>query len=529
MGEKSVPNPKPPPNLTPYRGRWIAYLGERVIGQGGTPNQAICAAKATRHKEKPRVIYVPMQKPFTFSPLFESVQKILASSPTVYLVGGAIRDTMLSNPIHDLDFVLPADTFLCARKVANQLGGAFYPLDKERETARVIITNGSGQRQIIDFAAFRGDTLEDDLRARDFTINAMAVSLQNPTALLDPLGGAADLREGILRSCSEHTFQDDPLRILRAVRQAAQFNLHITSQTRSQIKKAAGHITNVSPERLRDELFRILDGPKQSSALKALELLGAFSHLFPEKAQFSLRAQRTLQYLETLLNLLGEKHDPEVAANWMRGLVVLRLGRYRSELSSHLGLELVSERSLAPLLFLAATYTENFSEENAETPNLEPLIRRAHALHLSNAETAHLQAALRAVKRFWRLSLEPQPPNRREIYRYFHKVGKAGVDAIFLALADFLALHGTAPPKDAWAKQLDWARTLLEAWWEHHAEQISPPALLTGIDLMNALEISPGPLVGELLEIIREAQAAGEISTRTEALAHVRQLPQTQS
>ncbi|MEA2008750.1 MAG: DUF5678 domain-containing protein [Chloroflexota bacterium] len=528
MGEKNIPNPKPPPNLTLYRGRWVACLDEQIIGQGGTPSQALRAAKATRYKEKPRVIYVPMRKTITFSPLFESVQKILASTPDAYLVGGAIRDTLLLKPIHDLDFVLPANTFPSAREVANRLGGAFYPLDEERKTARVIVTDSNGKRQILDFAAFRGDTLEDDLRARDFTINAMAVSLQNPQALLDPLGGASDLREGILRSCSEHTFQDDPLRVLRAVRQAAQFDLHITSQTRAQIKKAADHITDVSPERLRDELFRILDGPKQSSALKALELLGAFSHLFPEKAQFSTRAQRTLQYLETLLNLLGKKHDPEVAGNWARGLVVLRLGRYRSELSSHLGLELVPERSLLPLLFLAATYTENFSENDDAPSKTEPLIRRAHALHLSNAETAHLQATLRAVRRFWQLTSAPQPPDRREIYRYFRGVEKAGVDAIFLALADFLARHGTAPPKDAWAKQLDWARTLLEAWWEHHAEQISPPALLTGIDLMDALGLYPGPLVGELLEIIREAQAAGEIATRAEALSHVRQLPQTQ-
>lgn len=511
--------------LTLYRGRWVACLHGKIIGQGGTPAQALRVAKNARYKEELRVIYVPMQKKITFPPLFARVQKILASLPAIYVVGGAIRDAILSNPIHDLDFVLPSDVFPSARKVANHLEGAFFPLDKKRGTARVIIVEDNGQRKILDFATFRGDTLEEDLSARDFTINAMAVSLHAPQSLLDPLSGIADLRECLLRSCSETTFQDDPIRILRAVRQAAQFNLRIEPRTRTQIQKASGFIPNVSPERARDELFRILNGPRQSSALKALELLGAFHSLFPEKKQFSKRTQRTLQHLETLVSILGEKHDPEVAANWMRGLVVLRLGRYRSELSARWREELVPERSLLPLLFLAATYLENLAENDDTLSTKPPLLLHANDLVLSNAEIAHLQATSEAVKRFWNLLSASELPNRREIYRYFQGVEGAGVDAIFLALADFLARHGAAPPKDAWRKQLDGARTLLEAWWDHHAERVSPSPLLTGFDLMDAFDIPPGPFIGKLLDMIYEAQAAGEIATRAEALAYVRRIP----
>ena len=513
MGKKTPPDPKFNIDLSLYRGRWIAKLGNQVIGQGGTAQQAFRAAKNARSKETPQIIYVPMQKPFTFSPLFERVQEILGPSPSIYLVGGAIRNTLLSLPVHDLDFTLPAHTFSTARKIANRLGGAFFPLDEERETARVILSDGHGQDHILDFATFRGDTLEDDLRARDFTINAMAVSLQNPQALLDPLGGAADLRAGLLKSCSERTFQDDPLRILRAIRLAAQYTLHITPKTRAQIHKAILHIPDVSPERQRDELFRILAGPKQSSALKALDILGAFSTLFPNIPEFTAHAQRTLRHLEDLLKVLGGEHDPEAAGAWARGLAVLRLGRYRSHISSHLRLELVPERSRLSLIFLSALYN------SGDDPQAGLLIQRAQALHLSNREINHLRAASQALERFQRLTTASKLPDHRGVYRYFHRLGEASLSAVFITLADFLAQEGSSPPEDAWGKRLDIARALLEAWWEHHVERISPPALLTGTDLMDALELSPGPLIGELLETIREAQAAGEITTRQAALS----------
>ncbi|MBS1250059.1 MAG: CCA-adding enzyme [Chloroflexi bacterium] len=515
--------PKLPPSFLPYQGRWIAHFGNCVVGQGGTPQQALWAAKNARHKETPQITYVPMQKKISFSPLFERVREILEHAPSVYLVGGAIRDTLLSIPVHDLDFVLSAETFPLARKVANRLEGAFFPLDEERETARVIVTNSQGNRQVLDFAGFRGQTLEDDLRARDFTINAMAVSLRDPQALLDPLSGAADLNSKLLRSCSEHTFQDDPLRILRAVRLAAQFSLHIDPQTRQQIPSAIPHLASVSPERQRDELFRILDGPKQATALKALDLLGAFTILFPHHGQFAKRTQRTLQHLEILFELLGEEHDPGAAASWAAGLAVLRLGRYREDLSRHLSVALVPERFLKPLLFLAATYTNLPAQNGGDTGDLSAgatlLVQRAESLRLSNAEIRHLRAAFRALERFRRLATIPHPPDRRAVYGYFRGVGEAGLSAVFLSLADFLAQHGSAPPKEAWTRYVDLARTLLEAWWEHHAERVSPPPLLNGTDLMESFHLSPGPIIGQLLETIREAQAAGEVSTRAEALA----------
>ena len=516
MGKKKSSGSKLGSVFAPYRGRWVAYLDEQIIGQGGTPKQALRAAKNSRYKEKPQITYVPMSEPFAHPTILDDIRKILDFSPSVYLVGGAIRDALLSIPVHDLDFVLPENAFPVAKEVANSLNGAFYPLDKERETARVLV-DYRGSRKVLDFAVFRGETLEDDLKLRDFTINAMAVSLQNPKALLDPLSGVVDLRSGILRSCSPSAFGDDPLRILRAVRLAAQFDFHIAPQTRKQIPDVVEQLSGVSPERIRDEIFRILDGPKQSSALKALDLLGAFSILFPDHHQLSAFTQRTLQHLESLINGLSKEHDSEDAASWALELAVLRLGRYRNQVTNYFYGDYVPGRSRRSLLFFAGLYVAQFQDETL----VSFLTERSHDFHLGNVEVHHLQATCQALDSFLGLMEFDSLPDRRHVYRYFRTVEEAGIDAVFLALAGFLARRSSSPKKEIWTSYLDVAKILFESWWENYEEWVSPALYLDGTDLIETFKLLPGPLIGQLLESLREAQAAGEVNTHSEAFTFI--------
>ena len=199
----------------------------------------------------------------------------------IYLVGGTVRDMLLNRVSHDLDFVLPSNGISTARKVANILKTDFMILDNERDTGRAIYTDEDGSRTYLDFATYRGATLEEDLRNRDFTMNAIAFDLKAQT-IIDPLNGASDLRTKLIRACSPTSISDDSIRILRAIRQAAYFEFKIEPETRKAMKQAASLLPNVSPERKRDELFKILDGPKPDSAMRALEILGVFPHLLPE-------------------------------------------------------------------------------------------------------------------------------------------------------------------------------------------------------------------------------------------------------
>src|SRR5215213_3413680 len=163
---------------SPYAGRWVARVRGRIVAQGGTPEQALHAAQLSRHKEKPEIIYMPV--PFSSSPLIDKVRGIL-SAEEVYLVGGAVRDMLLNRPSPDLDFAVPAKGVSLARRVANALNADFMVLDDERDTGRVIVIESDGTRTFLDFAAYRGKDLNEDLRARDFTINAIAFDLRTQT------------------------------------------------------------------------------------------------------------------------------------------------------------------------------------------------------------------------------------------------------------------------------------------------------------------------------------------------------------
>jgi hypothetical protein len=111
------------------------------------------------------------------------------------------------------------------------------------------------------------------------------------------------------------------------------------------------------------------------------------------------------------------------------------------------------------------------------------------------------------------------PPTRKAIYRFFRDTGEAGVDIIFLSLADLWATYGYTLPQERWLSELRTCRSLLEARWEQSEQVVSPPRLLTGSDLIRMFHLKPGRLVGELLEAIREAQASGEVSDQDAAIA----------
>jgi len=555
-------------NEKSYAGRWVARLRGRVVAQGGTPEQARRAAQS-RYKETPEIIFMPTNFPLTFPPILDSVRAVLPDGLTVYLVGGALRDALLGRPIHDLDFVLERDAIKTARLVANALPRAgtgiitkadFYPLDPERDTGRVIATGEDGSRTLMDFAAFRSSdpstsssrSLETDILGRDFTLNAIALNLSDNT-IHDPLSGAMDLKEKRLRLCSPSAFTDDPVRILRGVRLAANFGFHILPDTRKAMKKAVGLLGNISPERMRDELFRILDGAQPAACTRALDLLGALEMVLPELPVLKGVEQpaphvhdvwehtlATMSHLEAVLAALSPDYNPETASDMLNGLMVLRIGRYRQQIGDLLAAPLAGDRSLRSLLFLAALYhdvakplTKKSDEEGQlrfwghDQQGAEIAASRLRLLAMSNDEVNRLETVIRNHMRILfhtnRLVREGKPPSRRAVYRFFRDTGPAGMDVCLLALADLRATYEQTMPQETWAAALDVVRLMLENWFEKPAESVAPPPLVDGDDLMRALDLQPGKIIGEMLEAIREAQAIGEVSTRGQALDLARQ------
>jgi tRNA nucleotidyltransferase/poly(A) polymerase len=529
-----------------YAGRWVARLRGRVVAQGGTPEQARRAAQS-RFKEAPEIKFVPMTIPLFMPPILDTVRAALPEGAKVYLVGGAVRDLLINKKTHDFDFTLEREAIQLARRLANILKADFYPLDTERDTGRVIVTTEDGTRTFLDFASFRGPDLEADLGGRDFTVNAMALDLSD-YSVHDPLGGAMDLKEKRLKACSATSIRDDPVRILRGIRLAAAFGFRIQAETREQMKAAAASLENISPERLRDELFRILDGPQPAACLRSLDRLGALEKVLPETKALKGVEQRamhvhdvwehtlsTVSHLTSILEALDPAYDPDKAADWYHGLMVMRIGRYRDRIGEQLSTELIPGRTTRSLLFLAAIYHDiakpaaKTVDESGQTRffghdqlGAEVVLRRARGLALSSDEWKRLQTIIKGHMRIhlltYRLLEEGIPPTRRAVYRFFRQNGAAGVDICLLTLADLRATSEQALPQETWAACMEVVRTMLEAWYDQREAAVSPPLLVDGNELLRELGLKPGPVVGKLIEAIREGQATGEVSTREEAL-----------
>jgi len=490
----------------------------------------------------------------------EQVRSALPAGQSAFLVGGAIRDALLSRPTHDLDFVLPGSKVLkTSRVIADKLGGAYYPLDEKRGTARIILKQSSGSRQILDFASLRSDTIEGDLRLRDFTINAIALDIKDPQSLIDPLEGARDLHAGLLRSCSEKSMLDDPVRALRGVRLSVDFGLKITTDTNQLIRQAVPLLPNISAERSRDELFRILSGQKPWTAIQILEIIGALPFLLPELVQLIGVKQTSphiydvwthtlnvVENLTTILNTLSQNFDPDKSGNWALAILSLRLGRYREQLHDHLQTFLNPNRSLRGLLVLAALYHDSGKPLTTQTvegagelasggpeqsrdgdrirfigherQSAHLVSNRATQLRLNNNEIGRLKTIIRNHMRPLWLAQEDKKPSRRAVYRFFRDCGEAGVDICLLSLADTLGAYGPTLPEDIWVKNLDVVRALLESYWEQSREKILPKPLLNGNELISTYSLEPGPVIGQLIEAIREAQVVEEITSRDQAL-----------
>ncbi len=558
---------------TAYAGRWVARFDGHVVAHGGTPEQARRAAQMSRPKEKPEIVYMQPSPLLSLSPLVDRVRAALPDEE-IYLVGGAVRDALRGKVSHDLDFAVPSNAIATARHVADALHADFYILDESFDTARVIVTmapEATGAtsdapsqarmvRELLDFSGYRSapgssvthsGILEADLRGRDFTINAIAYDLR-AGVILDPLGGAGDLRAKMIRAASATAMQDDAIRILRGVRLAAALEFRIDKVTRTAMRAAARLLPGISPERQRDELFKILDGPRPDTSLRALEMLGVFPYLAPELSGMKGVEQSAphvaavwehtlsvIHYLSGIIDALKVDYDAEGASDLYAGLLSLRLGRYRDRFAQHLQRALNPDRSLRALLLFAALYHDVSKPETKsmdqtgrirffghEGRGAEQAASRARAFNLSNDETERLQVIVANHMRFHfhvhKLESEGRLPSRRAIYRFFRDTGDAGVELMLLGLADLRGTRGNLLDQGTWLKALEVARVFLENYWERPEEAVAPPRLVDGNVLMAALDLESGPIVGQVLEAIREAQATGQVADKESALAFAR-------
>lgn len=446
--------------------------------------------------------------------------KQMPISSDVYIVGGAVRDAYLGYPIKDIDLVTPQGAIRLARKLADALHGDVFVMDAERDVARVLADRPDG-RLHIDLASFRAEGLLADLTDRDFTLNAMAVDLRGDLDLLiDPLNGEADLVMRLLRRCSPDAIAHDPIRALRAVRQSIQLNARIEPETLRDIRQYAPALTTAtSPERVRDEFFKLLGSSKPAAALRVASALNLLDGILPEIATLKSHgtwepALITLEKLAKITATISPSRTDETAASFELGLIAMGLDRFRQPLQRHLEFVWPNERPHSTLLTLSALllWSAPLSGQSAS----HYAANTAERLRLSNGERGRLALILRNTSPSDTLIENDITPLYG--HRYWRALGEAGMDVCLLGLAHYLGKMGATLVQETWLRLIEKTASLLEMVILRHDEIVAPPVLLDGAALQEKLSLTPGPIIGALLETIREAQVVGTVVTQDDAL-----------
>ena len=461
-----------------------------------------------------------------------------------YFVGGFIRDSILKRDSDDIDIAIAANALDFSPELAKLLNGKYIPMDKENKVARIVLKDAATAKiQHIDVSTIINN-IEDDLSRRDFTINAIAIPLEKISAkicssdIIDPFNGLDDIRGKTLRVVNDKSFEADPLRLLRAVRLAAETDFSIDSGTEALIKNQAGLINSVSGERIREELLKLLSAPETGDLFFYMEELGLISAVVPELIPSKGLEQPSEHYWDVFIHSIKTIDAIDYImgnGEWKYKSDAIKNVPWSSELETYFNEKISSNSTRLILLKLTALLHDiakpkmKFIDENGKirffghpkegAPMVAEIMDK---LRFSNKE-------IRIVEEVTRHHLRPTQMTQmgmvtdHAIYRYFRDVGEVAIDTLFFTLADHLAARGPTLDLLNWQRHTAAVKYILEKHREQ-ANKIALPRLISGKDIMKEFGLEEGPKIGELLETVREAQASGQLEDKQGALDYVREL-----
>jgi putative nucleotidyltransferase with HDIG domain len=451
----------------------------------------------------------------------------------LWLVGGFVRDALLRRPTADVDVAVAGDARALAEKFARAEKRRAFALDEERGTYRVVVED-DGQKMDFDFSRLQGKTIEEDLGRRDFTANAMALTVADWAAgrwarTIDPFDGRRALQKKEIALVSPRALDEDPLRLLRAFRFSAELGWAVAPGAFKEIKKRAKKILRSSPERIREELMKTLAAPVGSRAFFDLDKAGLLTVLFPEgepmrrtgKTYYGAGGvlRHSLESMASMEDVLGRL--PTYFPKFHRALAAYlneRLGGHPRY--AHLKLVELFHDVGKPATAKVRDGKLHFYGHDAVGAKM--VKRIAERLRFSTNEGRSLTRLVGAHMRPGNLGHAPQL-TERAIFRFYRDLQEDAVAMLIVALGDHFTYLSERVKRGGKDPVFLTIRKMLEAFFLKRAT-VEPPRVLDGNVLMKTLGIKPGPEVGRLLDAIREAQAAGQVADRDDALALARRL-----
>lgn len=469
------------------------------------------------------------------SAIDEALAGVRSAGGRSWLVGGAVRDRLLGRPTTDYDVAVEGDVPTAARAAANAARGHAFELSEGFGGWRVVPRGDRGSRAAdepvpawqLDLLPLLHGSIDADLGQRDFTVNALATPLGDGGELVDPFGGRRDLDERRLRMVSPEAFERDPLRSLRLARLASEIGFEIEPATATAATRAAPSLERVSPERIFEELKRIVIGADAMRGVSRMDDLGITAVVLPELWRLHGIEQSRYHHLDVhahTMSVLAETIELERTPE-------RHLGPRWREVDAVLSMPLANQLTRWQALRFAALLHDI---AKPQTRGVLPDGRVTFMGHdAEGAQTAvAILARLRAsqrlreyaavlVRNHLRLGflVRERPLSRRSIYRYLKGLGDHAVDVTVLTVADRLATRGDRSA-EAITKHLELAREMLGEALSWRADPPRPP--VRGDELAAALGLQPGPALGEILAELEEAAFAGEIASREDAVEFAR-------
>ncbi len=444
----------------------------------------------------------------------------------LYIVGGYLRDILLNRDRDnlDIDFCLKKGAINFGRKLAKQIKTGFVVLDRVRGACR-LIKKIEDKTYTLDFTDFRGKTLEEDLLQRDFTINSLTIefekllNLSEPLIeLIDPYGGKKDLESKIVRVVNKKAFDEDPLRVMRAFSFACLFDFKIDKKTLKLIQAKHKELARVSGERLRDELFKILDSSCAFDYLYQMDRLKILSIIFPEiETMRNVRQgpyhhldiwKHTLETIRQLEIIIQEFKDNQEIQGYLNKVIspgrkrraLIKLGAFLHDIGKPRALRHKNGR---------ITF---YGHERLGWEISEMIARR---LRLSNDELDALKKMI-----FWHLRpgylADNDEVSARAKFRYFRDTADEAVSVLLISLADQRATKGRLTTKTSRIQHEKVVSSLIKEYFRKKKEK-KKICLINGDDLMRRFKLEPSPLIGKILHEVEELQAIGKIKSRREA------------
>jgi putative nucleotidyltransferase with HDIG domain len=462
------------------------------------------------------------------SPLVVLVRRALQDEGEVWIAGGAVRDAALGREVTDLDLAVAGDPARVAKEIARAGNGHAFELSAEFATWRAVARNHSWQ---VDATALRGETIEADLAARDFTVGAIAMPLGGGEAI-DPHGGLGDLEQRLLRVVSEESFRADPLRLLRAARLATDLGLEVDSGTAALARAEASLAGEPAGERQLAELRRLIGGPDPLRGVELLDDLGLTAVVIPELAALRGVEQGPNHHLDVHGHTLAVLEQTLAVESDLERFA----GERAVETQALLDEPLADEMSRGTALRFGALLHDigkpaTRGERDGyvtfighDSVGAEIVGRICGRLRASGRLSRHLQALTRHHLRLGFLVHE-MPLSLRRVHEYLRATQPVAPDVTLLTVADRLSARGSGPfaTEEAIEAHLSLARQMLAAALDWHRDG-PPEPLLRGDELAVELGIEPGPELGDALAELEAAQYAGEVNTPDEAIERARRL-----